>query len=102
MDHILRIGANAAEDPEDRLHEKRRLDQPPIEEAREIVEMADVIALELEPGAATLPQIFQDPLDIRKGVAENKVARHFEMVGFPGVLELLVLLQQREQPEIHR
>ena len=54
VDEVLRVGADAAEDAEDRLHEERRLDQPAVEEMRQIVEMADVVALELEAGAAAL------------------------------------------------
>ena len=49
---VLDVGADAAEDPEDRLHEQRRLDEAAVEEVREVVEVADVVALELEAGAA--------------------------------------------------
>ena len=48
---------HAAQDAEDRLHEQRRLHQPAIEEMREVVEMADVVALELEPRAAALAEL---------------------------------------------
>ena len=102
VDDILRIGADAAENAEDRLHKERRLDQPAIEEMRQVVEVADIVALELEPGAAALPQILQDALDIGEGVAEDEVARHLEMPRLPRVFEFLVALEQREQPEIHR
>ena len=50
------IGADAAEDAEDRLHEERRLDQLALEEVREVVEVADVVALELEARAAALAE----------------------------------------------
>jgi hypothetical protein len=55
MAEILRCGADAAQDAEDRLHEERRLDQPAIEEMGEGVEVADVVALELEARAAPSP-----------------------------------------------
>src|SRR5215471_16394576 len=100
MDDIFRIGADAAEDPEDRLHEQRRLNQPAIEEMSQIIEVADIVALEFEPDAATLPQILQDPLDVLEGVAEDEVARHFEMPRLPRVFEFLVLFEQRIEPEI--
>src|SRR6266478_853620 len=90
------------ENPKDRLHEERRLDQTAVEEMRKVVEMPDIVTLELEPGAAALSQIFENTLDIRERVAENKVARHLEMPRLPGMLEFLVLFQQREEPEIHR
>src|SRR5213078_812990 len=63
MDDILRVCADAAEYPENGLHEKRRFDEPPLEEMREVVEMPDIVALELEPRTAALSQILQDPLD---------------------------------------
>ena len=51
-EQVLGVGADAAEDAEDRLHEERRLDEPALEEVREVVEVADVVALELEARAA--------------------------------------------------
>ena len=48
--HVLRMRADAAQDAEHRLHEQRRLHQAALEEVREVVEMRDVVALELEAG----------------------------------------------------
>ena len=56
VDDVLGIGADAAENAEDRLHEERRLDEPAVEEMRQGVEMADVVAFELEARAAALAQ----------------------------------------------
>src|SRR5262249_38694225 len=93
MDDILRVGANSAKYPENRLHEKRRLDQTTLEKMREVVEMPDIVALELEPRAAALTQIFQDALDIGERIAEDEVTSHLKMPRLPGVLEFLVLFQ---------
>ena len=49
--HVLGMRADAAQDAEHGLDEQRRLDQPAVEEMGEVVEVADVVALELEPGA---------------------------------------------------
>src|SRR6516165_4884232 len=76
VDEVLRIRTDTAEDPKYSLNKKRRLNHATVEKMREIIEMADIVAFELEAGAATLPQILQDPLDVDKGVAENKIARH--------------------------
>ena len=57
-------GADAAEDAEDRLDEQRRLDQAAVEEVRQVVQMADVVALELEARAVASPQRSQDALDV--------------------------------------
>ncbi len=43
---IVRIGADAAQNAEDRLDEERRLDQPAVEEMREVVEVADIVAFD--------------------------------------------------------
>src|SRR5205814_9504551 len=48
---VLDVGADAAVDAEDRLDEQRRLDHPVREEVREVVEVPDVVALELEARA---------------------------------------------------
>jgi hypothetical protein len=70
---FLGIGADAAEDAEDRLHEERRLDQPAVDEMRQVVEVADVVAFELEARAVALAQVAQDVLDVLEGVAEDEV-----------------------------
>src|SRR5439155_24648015 len=48
VQHVLGMRADAAADAEHRLDEQRRLEQPPLEEVRRGVEMADVVALDLE------------------------------------------------------
>ncbi len=57
MHHVLRMRADAAHDAEDGLHEKRRLDQLAVEEIGERVEMADIVALAFEAGAAAMAQL---------------------------------------------
>ena len=49
-------------------------DQPAVEEMGQVVEVADVVALELEARAAALAELLQDVLDVREGVAEDEVA----------------------------
>src|SRR2546430_9910634 len=83
MRDVLRVGAVPAENAEDRLNEEGRLDQPPVDEMRQIVEVPDIVAFELEAGAATLAQILQDPLDVLESVAEDEVPRHFEVLALP-------------------
>ena len=61
---VLGLGADAAEDAEDQLHEQRRLDELALEHVREVVEVADVVALELEAGAVRLADLLQDVLDV--------------------------------------
>ena len=48
VQHVLGMRADAAADAEHRLDEERRLDQPAVEEVRRGVEVADVVALDLE------------------------------------------------------
>jgi hypothetical protein len=67
----------------------------------QIIEMRDVVAFELEPGVVLVAGL-QDVLDILEAVAEHHVARPLQMLAFPVMLELLVFVEQREQPEIHR
>ena len=62
VDQVVRVRADAAEDPEDRLDEERRLDQSAFEEVGQVVQVADVVALELEarpecaqPSAGRIP-----------------------------------------------
>ena len=68
---VVGIGADAAEDAEDRLHEERRLHQSALQKMREVVQMADVVALELEARAAAFSQLLQHALDILERVPER-------------------------------
>src|SRR5205085_11344257 len=95
-------GADGAEDAEDRLDEKRRIDQAAVEKMREIVEVADIVALELKLGATALAEILQQPLDIGERVFEDEVAGVFEVLRLPVVFPFLVAVEHREEPEIHR
>ena len=54
--NIFRIGANSAQDTENRLYKKWRLDQTTIEEMSQVVQMPNVVTFELEPGATTFTQ----------------------------------------------
>src|SRR6516225_3809604 len=90
VDEVFGICADAAEDAENRLHEKWRLDQPPFEEVREVIEVADIVALELEPSTATLAQILQYPLNVGERVAEDEIAGHLQMLRLPRVLPVFV------------
>jgi len=75
MREVLGIGADAAENAEDRLHEERRLDQLAVEEMRQRIEMADIVALELEFGAAAFAKAFKNLFDILEGIAKNEIPR---------------------------
>ena len=102
VDEVLMVGADTAENAEDRLHEQRRLDQPAIDEMRQIIEVADIVALMLEAGAALLAQPLYDLLDIGEGVAEDEVAGHLQRLRLPLVFPFLVAVEHRVEPEIHR
>ena len=99
--HILRVGADAAKDAEHRLHEQRRRDQPAVEKMREIVQVPDVVAFELEAGAVILAG-FQHEFDVAKRVAEDEVAGAFQIRLLPIVLEAFVAAEHREQREVDR
>src|SRR5690606_16538061 len=54
MHQVLGIRAYAAQNAEDTLHEERRLDQLAVEKVREVVEVSDIIALELEASSTPI------------------------------------------------
>src|SRR6185295_10663171 len=93
--------ADAAEDAEDRLDEERRLDDAAIGEVAQRVEMADVVALDLE-ARAVLGAGGQDVFDIRKAVFEDALARALEIGPLPVMLERLEALEHGIKAEIHR
>ena len=84
------LGADAAQDAEDQLHEERRLDHAAIDEMREIVEVADVVAFVLEARAVLVAERLDDALDVAKRVAEDVVVGAAEIAFLPIVLPGLV------------
>ena len=50
LQHVFGMRADAAENAEHRLHEDRRLDDTAIKEMLQGIQMADVVALDLEAG----------------------------------------------------
>jgi hypothetical protein len=93
MHHVLLVCADAAKNPEHRLNEEGRLDELPVDEVSERVEVSDVVALDLEPGAV-VGAAFEDVLDVGEGVLEDAVAGAFEIGPFPLVFEVLGALQR--------
>ena len=83
MQQVFGVGADAAEDAEDRLHEERRLDQLAIDDVGQVVEVADVVALELEARAAAAAEVLEDVLDVLERVLEDEVAAAFEVGAAP-------------------
>src|SRR5690606_39096715 len=73
MDKVLRVGADTAEDAENRLHEQGRLHQPALQKMGESVQMTNVVALEFEARPATFPQFLKNIFNILEGVPEYKV-----------------------------
>jgi len=89
---VLDVGADAAEDAEDGLHEKGRLHPPAVEEVRQVVQMADVVALELEARAAALAELMQHVLDVLRILdpgqelhEHRRVGRRARVARIPGV-----------------
>jgi hypothetical protein len=101
MDQVVMVGADAAQDPEDGLDEEGRLHHPAIDEMGKIVEMAHIVALELEAGAAALSEFLEQPLHVLEGVSEDEVARVLEVRPLPRMLELGHFFQDGEQAKIH-
>jgi hypothetical protein len=95
------MGADTAQDAEHRLHEQRRLDEAALEEMRQVIEVPDVVAFELEPGVVVSAGL-QHEFDIPERVAENEIAGAFQVRLLPIEFEILVAVEHREQGEVHR
>src|SRR5258707_1255253 len=102
MHQIFRMRADAAQDAEDRLHEERRLQELAVEEMGQRVEMADIVAFAFEARAAAVPELADEALDLREGVADDQVLSLFDVWLLPLVLPLVDLLGDVEDAEIHR
>src|SRR3954451_23835833 len=82
VQHIFRMNADPAADAEHRLDEERRLHETSIEEVRRGVEMADVVALELESRAVAAAGA-ENLRDVCEGVLEESCFRASQVVWFP-------------------
>jgi hypothetical protein len=99
--HVLRMRADAAKNAEHGLHQERRLDQLAFGEMSEVVQVANVVAFELE-ARAIFRQCSQCKFDIFEGVAKNEIAGALQILPLPFVLEVLEPVQHRKQAEVHR
>src|ERR1700740_1703446 len=95
------MGANAAKETKACLDEERRLDKALGQEVVQIVQMARIVALKLVTRAGRV-QCFKGITNILEAVSEDQVMRTFKHGRLPVVLEFLVALQHRKEPEIHR
>jgi len=90
MREVLEVRADAAENAEDALNEEGRLDELAIDKVGKIIEVADVVALELELGAVALAQFRHHALDLAERIGQNEVLRALEIFLLPRKFELLV------------
>src|ERR1700674_1722081 len=60
MQQILRVCTRSTKNPENRLHEQRRLHQTTVEKVGQRVEVGGVIALEFEAGTMPSPEHLQN------------------------------------------
>lgn len=97
---VFWVGANTAEHAQDKLQKDRPLDQASVHEVLEVIEVPDVVALELEPGAMGVAQAFEHFFDVTKGVAENAATGALDVVSLPVVFEGLELVERREEGEV--
>src|SRR5258708_6015682 len=75
MQQVLRVRTRSTENPENRLHEQRRLDQTTVEKVGQRVKMSGVIALEFETGTVSSPELLENAFNVLKGVLEYPVSR---------------------------
>src|SRR5689334_22327255 len=93
--------ADAAENAEYALDEQGRLNDTAVEEVLGHVEMADVVALDLEPRAIRGTR-GQDVFDVLERVLEDAIVGTGEVRSFPVELELGKTSEHRKQAEVHR
>ena len=89
-----------AEYSQNGLNEKRRLDDPAINEVGEIVKVAHVVALKLEASSA-FTKIAEDEFNVREGVPEDEVFHAFDLLLLPRVTPLGNPLGNRVDGEVH-
>ena len=102
MRDVLGVCADATEDAEDGLHQHRRLDQFAVQKMCKIIEVADVVAFELELRAMALAKVFKNALDVPECISKYQIIGAFEIGFLPIVFEFLVAIEHRVEAEIHR
>src|SRR5437016_7590346 len=91
---------DSAENPEYALDKKRRLDDTALEKIRRGVQVADVVALDLE-ARAVVGAGGQNVLDVLERVPEDALVGRRQVALFPVELERAEALEHREEPEVH-
>ena len=98
---VVGMRSDAAEDPEHALDEQRRLDHTALQEMRGRVQVADVVALDLE-ASPVVGTRGEDVLDVLERVLEDAVLRSRKVRPLPIELERREALEHRIEPEVHR
>ena len=73
----------------------------PIDDVRQVVQVANVVALVLEAAPVLLPEHREYLRDVAKRVLEDEVFGRTEVWFLPVVFPGLVPVGEREEPEIH-
>ena len=100
MHEVLDVRANATAQAKDRLDQQRWLHEAAIEEVCGRVEMANVVALDLEPRLVLAARL-KDVRDVFECIFEDTVVASFEIGTLPIVLEFLEAPEQLVQPKVH-
>src|ERR1700733_13232331 len=101
MHQVFRMRADTAQQAEYALNKKRRFGELAFDEMREVVQMRNVVALELEARAVRAARS-QDELDVLERILEDQVAAVGEVLALPVVLEVLEPVEHGIQAEVHR
>src|SRR2546430_13062225 len=91
--------SDAAADAEHRLDEERRLDELAVEKMRRCIQVADVVALDLEARVVAAAGL-KDVGDVLEAVLEDAVVASREVRLLPVVLPFLVAPEHLVQAEV--
>ena len=86
MRRVAHVRPDTAENAENALDQERRLDQLFVGEVGQCVEMADIVAFELEAGAEGLADLGHDLLDEDIVIVHDAAPRAFDIRLLPGML----------------
>src|SRR5204862_7036904 len=102
VQEVFGIGANAAANPENALDQERRLESPPLNKIGQIIEVADVIALELETRPAAIAKCAYQGVEHGERIRVNRSVALFEIGSLPVEFPIGTFRGELPRAEVHR
>ena len=96
------MGTNSSKHTKNCLNQQRWLEQFAVDEMRQCIEVANIVALAFEFGTVPVAKFTNEPFNLREGVGDDVVTSALDIGLLPVVFPVVDVIGHIENAEIHR